>query len=185
MLLPLSDLDYDQQHELHRKLNEFYKDPTVQRAFNKEQTPVQWMTSEPFSTAVPSHQTMTFASVDDKGEIHGVYQAYITQSEDYIIQCLDTAVINLGSKMRFGRDQREFYDFLVGFCHRIEVSGLIDTGTYNPIDHVGPEARHFQRYGARRIGQRHYYVKNIQGDYMHQILWEIITPKGKIRYNIT
>lgn len=177
MLIPIEQLSEDQLSELQTKLEHAVTDVNVKRAFYEGMSVEQWMHYDPHPTSAPSYHTITFVSLTDT--VNGIFQAYIIQSEDYMFHCSDMSVLNLGDKrFAFGKDHKEFIEFLFQYCHRISATGLERPHIHhNPYEHVGSDARHLP--GARRIGYREKYIKNANGEYCDQYIWETITPKGR------
>lgn len=123
----------------------------------------------------PEYFQMTWVSYNNDTPI-GIFQAHIMISDTVLWKCVDTLVINFSDKkLVFGRDWRSFYDILYDLCHKIELSALVPQNS----EYEGVTAnRHLARYDVNYIGRKRCVNQNLNGVWMDQLLWEIITPKG-------
>lgn len=176
MLKQVNDLISNEIEMLEDQLIKAFADPEIRSHFHFDTVPQSLLHDYGNEIVSPEFFTLTFCSLDHNNIPIGIFQAYFHINQFNERQCVDILMIHFGNKkVVFGRDQRFFYEFLTDYCHRIELSALVP---HNSENEGNTANRHLARYNVRYIGRKSFASKNLNGVWMDQLLWEIITPKG-------
>lgn len=188
MLFQLGHISDDHFFELKQKLQETLLRNDVGLRLGDGMNVDSLLAPDNTPVTFPAYYTITFVSIYNN-EIIGLFKAYFTECNNRVIRCIDNFMVNIsGNLIKFGKDQRYFYDFLYEKCHRIELSANVDTNDTSEL--IGPKGahgntteRHFARYGVRYVGTREKFSLSYNGKWMDHMMWEIITPKGREFFN--
>lgn len=131
----------------------------------------------------PSYSVETFFSIKD-GVLHGILQYQAMSYENGFIHCTESLAFHITKNdLTFGRDYRQYYEFLNNNVHKVNISIM---GNFNEDDFAVKygkpfEAllRHLKPYGGRYVGCFEKHTTNAQGNIVDVHLIEYITKLGK------
>lgn len=182
MLICTSDIDPIKFIEYREQLREALKLPEITKSISPYAQMDAFSTSWE-SPCVPSCATKTFFSIDGD-ELLGMCQFQKTTYQDGFIHCTETLAYNFSKKnIIYGRDYREFYEYLNENVHKVNMSIM---GNFSEEDFQKPygkpfEAllRHLKPYGGRYVGKFEKHTTNALGEIVDVHMVEFITKKGK------
>lgn len=130
----------------------------------------------------PSYSVETFFSIKD-GVLHGILQYQAMTYANGFVHCTESLAFHITKNdLVFGRDYREYYEFLNNNVHKVNISimGNFGEDAYS-VKYGKPfEAllRHLKPYGGRYVGCFEKHTTNALGEIVDVHLIEYITKLG-------